>query len=80
MRTCRMQKYFVDLYQASLKDKVMEFDFHSINNALVDAHVEINNALILDDSITLSDIKTLDVSNFIKDQNDKELKFHLRPK
>ena len=67
-RSCRTPKYFVELYQASIKGKGKRVESHSVDN------IEINNALVLHttpiNEISLAPIeaKSLDISDFLEDQ------------
>ena len=69
---CRISKHFVELYQASIKGKGVES--HSADNA---DNIEINNAWVLHtvpiNEVPLAPIeaKSLDISNFFKDQDKK---------
>ena len=76
---CRTNKHFVDFYQASIKGKDKIFKTHSTKNAYEEANIKINNAMIEDIHIppindipfTLIEAKSLTVSDFIKDLDDK---------
>ena len=52
--------HFVDLYQASLKDKSKHVDTHAIKNALVEANVEINNVMFKKISLAHEVAKSLE--------------------
>ena len=71
-RACCTLKHFVNLYQASIK-----VESHSIDNADEEASIEINNALVIHmasiNEIPLVPIKakSLDVSNFFEDHDEK---------
>ena len=64
-----MPKHFVDIYQASLKQKGKKVESHS--NTLDEASAEANNALVTNDSNPPISIEGIDVSNFIKDLMEK---------
>ena len=68
MCTFRMK----NLCQASLKDRDKKIQICFIENTLIEINVEVNNALIADDSTTPNDVKILDLSDFIEDADDKE--------
>ena len=66
-------KYFVDLYQASIKGKDKRFESHSTKNAYDATNTKVNNALMEDIMITPTPIeaKSLDVLDFFEDPKDK---------
>ena len=71
-RACRIPKHFVDLYQTSIKSKGKRFESHFINNAIEEANIEINNALVIhttsinEVSLAPIEVKSLDISDFLK--------------
>ena len=69
--TCHMPKHLTYLYKASLKQNDKKFESHS--NTLVEANAKVNNALVMNDSNNLIDIKGLDVSYFFEDFLDKKI-------
>ena len=79
-RSCYMPKHFVDLYQAFIKGNGKRFETHSAKNIYKKANIEINNVLIKDIPIApINDIsfapmeaKSLEVSDFFEDLDDKE--------
>ena len=62
------------LYQASIKGKGKRVELHSVNNA---NNIEINNILVLhiasinEVPLALIKAKSLDISDFLKDQEEK---------
>ena len=66
-RTCRIQKYFVELYQASINGKRKRVESHSVED------IETNNALVLytdltnEVSLALAEAKSLEISDFLED-------------
>ena len=71
-RACRTPKHFVELYQASIKGKMVEF--HSTENI---KDIETNNVLVLhtapinEVSLALVEAKSLKISDFFEDQDEK---------
>ena len=71
---CRTPKHFVELYQASIKGKGKRVESHSIENI---EDIETNNALVLHtapiNEVPLAPVeeKSLEISDFIKDQDEK---------
>ena len=72
------RKHFMDLYQASLKDKNTHVKAHAFKIAFIEAkcwdqkcpergNVEANNALVMYNSNAPINIQGLKVSNFFKD-------------
>ena len=66
-RTCRTQKHFVELYQASIKGKGKRVESHSVED------IETNNALVLHTDSTNevplapAEAKPLEISDFLED-------------
>ena len=66
-RTCRTQKHFVELYQASIKGKGKRVESHSVGD------IETNNALALHTDSTNevplapAEAKSLEISDFLED-------------
>ncbi|EOY08711.1 Uncharacterized protein TCM_023784 [Theobroma cacao] len=79
-RTCRTPKHFVDLYQASLKDKGKRIKTHAIENSTALTNVETNNASVKMTRLAFVEVRTfLEVSDLfktliakIRHQNDKK--------
>ena len=67
-RTCRTQKHFVELYQASIKGKGKRVESHSVED------IETNNAMVLHTAPTNevllapTEAKSLEISNFLEDE------------
>ena len=72
---CHTPKYFVEFYQASIKGKCKRVESHFVDNA--EDNIEVNNALVLHTTpisevpLTSMEVKSLEISNFIDNQNDK---------
>ena len=66
IRTCREPKYFVDLYQTSLKGKGKHVETYTIESALALTTTEVNTALVKKDPITLVEVQSLKLSDFLK--------------
>ena len=66
-------KYFVDLYHASLKDKSKHDGVHATKNTIINANIEINNALVKKISLAHEVAKSLEILKFFEnlDSNDK---------
>lgn len=65
-RTYHTPKHFVDLYQASLKDKGKRIETHAIKNAMT--NVKANNTSVEVTLLAPVEAKTsLDVFDFFKD-------------
>ena len=68
-RVCRTPKDFVDLYQASIKDKGKRVESHFVENTK--ENIEINNDLVIHSTlinevpIAHIEAKSLDISNFL---------------
>ena len=73
-RACRTPKYFMELYQASIKGKEKRVESHSIENI---EDIETNNALALHTDSTNevplapAEAKSLKISDFFEDQDEK---------
>ena len=78
-RACRTPKHFMDLYQASIKEKGKRFETYFTENAYDIANIEVNNALmediptslVNDNPSTLTKVKSLDFSDFFEDPDGK---------
>ena len=63
--TCRMPKYLIDLYQASIKEKGKGIEMNFAHNSDPEDHMGYS------DIPNKVDITHLDVSNFFEDANGK---------